>query len=82
MVGFTMRQGNLKYIEPLANNTEQLTFENKGISSGSAPVPQLFDLSSDIAERRNVAGQRPADTARLAAELKRVKRQTRAVPGR
>lgn len=82
MVGYTMRDGQLKYIEPLQDNTQKLTFENKGIESGSAPYAQLFDLSRDVAETTNLATQRPADTARIAAELKRVKAQTRADRGR
>jgi hypothetical protein len=50
-----LRQGNWVFIPPHdgpAVNT------NTGIETGNAPEPQLYDLSLDIGQIRNAAGER------------------------
>ena len=42
---------------------------------GNAPVPQLYRVSKDPCERRDVAAQYPEIVEKLAAELERVKNE-------
>ncbi len=82
VAGFAIREGNLKYIAPMRNPEQAAFVAGKGIESAASRQPQLYDLSSDIAERRNLARERPADVARLAALLAQVEAQTRATTDR
>jgi arylsulfatase A-like enzyme len=69
VAGFTIREGSLKYIAPMRDPDQAEFVAGKGIESGASSVAQLFDLSSDIGERRNIAGQREDDVARLQSRL-------------
>ena len=42
---------------------------------GNNPQPQLYDLATDIGERRNVAALYPAQVDQLATLLRRVRDQ-------
>jgi arylsulfatase A-like enzyme len=78
VAGFAIREGSLKYIAPMRNPEQAAFVAGKGIESAASRQPQLYDLSSDIGEQRNLARERPADVARLAALLAKVEAQTRA----
>ncbi|MBU7579404.1 MAG: arylsulfatase, partial [Porphyrobacter sp.] len=82
VAGFAIREGALKYIAPMRNPEQAAFVAGKGIESAASRQPQLYDLSGDIGERRNLAAGRPADVARLAALLAEVEGQTRAVTDR
>jgi arylsulfatase A-like enzyme len=53
-----------------------------GWSKGQTQSPQLYDMTSDPEETRNLADQQPAEVARLSALLKRIIDQGRSTPGR
>jgi arylsulfatase A-like enzyme len=78
VAGFAIREGSLKYIAPMRNPEQAAFVAGKGIESAASRQPQLYDLSRDIGERRNLASERPGDVARLAALLAKVEAQTRA----
>jgi arylsulfatase A-like enzyme/polygalacturonase len=58
-------RGGWKYIEPGPGEL----LNEKGIETGNASVPQLYDLGRDIGEKTNVAAQHPDRTSKLAALL-------------
>jgi arylsulfatase A-like enzyme len=78
VAGFAIREGSLKYIAPMRNPQQAAFVAGKGIESAASRQPQLYDLSRDIGERRNLVSERPGDVARLAALLAKVEAQTRA----
>ena len=78
VAGFAVREGTLKYIAPMRNPEQAAFVAGKGIESAASRQPQLYDLRTDLGERRNLAAERPADVARLAAQLAEVERRTRA----
>jgi arylsulfatase A-like enzyme len=55
--GLALRDGTWKYIAP--NNGQKLN-SNTNTELGNDSAPQLYDLSSDIGETRNIAAQQPA----------------------
>jgi arylsulfatase A-like enzyme len=61
-----LREGHWKLIQ---TNKGPAVNQNTNIELGSATAPQLYDLSSDIGERNNVADQHPE---RVQAMLKRL----------
>ncbi|MCU7548806.1 arylsulfatase [Chitinophagaceae bacterium LB-8] len=61
---------NWKYIVPNGNHSfDKLT----GIETGSAPVPQLYDLSKDIGEQVNLAESYPEKVKELSQLLQQIK---------
>ena len=63
-------KGNWKYIEP---NTNQPFNKLTGIELGNDPKPQLYDLSKDLGEKNNLAGQYPNKVKLMAEELVKIK---------
>ena len=47
---------------------------------GNDPQPQLYDLSADLGERRNVAGEHPEVVRELTARLDRIRQDGRSRP--
>jgi len=47
---------------------------------GNDPQPQLYDLTVDLGERRNVAGEHPEVVRDLAARLERIREEGRSRP--
>lgn len=76
--GFALREGALKYIAPMRNPQQALFVKEKGIESGASNVPQLYDLSADIGETRNLATSRPQDVKRLQARLRLIEMRKQA----
>ncbi len=70
-------KGKWKYIEP--NNGARFN-QNTGTELGNDPEPQLYDLSADIGETRNLAPQNPAIVGELAAMLKTIRARGRSRP--
>lgn len=55
-----LRDGNWKYIPAASKATKDPKFlKKKGVVSGLSYQPQLYDLSTDIAEENNLAAQMP-----------------------
>jgi arylsulfatase A len=50
------------------------------IELGNDPQPQLYDLSVDLGERRNVAGEHPEVVHELSARLARIRQDGRSRP--
>lgn len=74
---YGIRSGRLKYIAPAVHPESAAFIATKGIEAGVSKTPQLYDLSRDPGETRNLAASRPADVARMARLLDGVlKRRT------
>ncbi|AUD07184.1 sulfatase family protein [Spirosoma pollinicola] len=63
-------RGTWKYIEP--SNGPVLN-KDTNIETGYAPMPQLYDLKTDLGETKNLAEKYPQITTELAALLKSVR---------
>ncbi|MBE9460684.1 arylsulfatase [Dyadobacter subterraneus] len=63
-------KGNWKYIEP--NNNEPFN-KLTGTELGNDSKPQLYDLSKDLGEKTNLAGQYPNKVKLMAEELAKIK---------
>jgi hypothetical protein len=50
------------------------------IELGNGPQPQLYDLSVDLGERRNVAAEHPEAVRDLTARLDRIRQNGRSRP--
>ena len=72
--GIALRQGTWKYIEP---NKRQRISQDTGIELGNSAEPQLYDLSQDPGETKNLAAEMPDRLRELAAELDGLKKAGR-----
>jgi arylsulfatase A-like enzyme len=68
-------RGNWKYIEPFEGRSYHPL---KKFETGNLPEPQLYDLSADIGESRDLATDHPSMVAELAALLAAVRTQSAA----
>ena len=66
-----LRQGPWKYIAPFSGETPDW-LANKDVRSGLESEPQLYNLSVDIQERRNLADKDPKRVERMASRLKAI----------
>lgn len=66
----SLLKGGWKYIEPSAGVS---LLKDTNIESGADPKPQLYDLRTDLAERKNRASDQPEKVAELAALLAQLK---------
>jgi arylsulfatase A-like enzyme len=65
-----MRNGNWSYIP--ANDGPAIS-PTTGIETGHAPAEQLYDLSQDIGQIRNVADEHPDVLQKLTARLQEIR---------
>jgi arylsulfatase A-like enzyme len=65
-----VRQGRWKYIAPGKGPRIQQTTNTE---LGNDPEPQLYDVSSDPGERKNLAAERPGKVRELAALLEKIR---------
>jgi arylsulfatase A-like enzyme len=72
--GIALRRGQWKYIEP---NKRQRISQDTGIELGNSLEPQLYDLSKDPAETKNLAAEMPDKARELASELDELKKSGR-----
>jgi arylsulfatase A-like enzyme len=72
--GLSLRQGQWKYIEP---NKRQKINKETNTELGNDSVPQLYDLSADPGETRNLASEQPARVQSMAAELEKIRQAGR-----
>jgi arylsulfatase A-like enzyme len=70
----SLRQGNWKYIEP--NNKRKINPETN-TELGNDSVPQLYDLSTDPGETRNVASSHSDRVTSMAKALDRIRTANR-----
>ncbi|WP_068544529.1 sulfatase family protein [Thalassotalea crassostreae] len=66
-----LREGNWKYI-PGSKKKHTFIKDNKGIAGGYMKKPQLFDLSNDAGETKNLAEQYPERVKQMDARLKQI----------
>ena len=67
-----VREGNWVYIPPYPGDA---FVTNKAVESGTAPEPQLYDLSVDIGQRANLAAAYPERVRAMAALLAELRRR-------
>jgi arylsulfatase A-like enzyme len=78
---FALRQGHWKYIQPLSPDKEVPGwFSNKDIESGLSAEPQLYDLSADPGEQKNLAASHPAKLEELDGLLRGIMEAGRSRP--
>jgi arylsulfatase A-like enzyme len=66
----SLRLGNWKYIEP---NNKQKINKDTNTELGNDTVPQLYDLSADPGETRNMASSNPDRVTSMATALDRIR---------
>ncbi len=69
---YSLRKGNYKYIQPVKKWLPKWIEEKKNIESGGSFKPQLFDLSKDIREEKNVAEKKTKLVKEMQAEIDRI----------
>jgi arylsulfatase A len=74
---FTMalRQGDWKYIAPVAASTPEW-LKNKKVATGLGKEVQLYNLKTDPSEQNNIAEQNPEKIKELQAKLKEIEKGT------
>jgi arylsulfatase A-like enzyme len=72
--GLALRRRPWKYIEP---NKRQAVNLETNIELGNSPEPQLYDVSKDPGEAKNLAGEMPDKVRELASELEQLKKAAR-----
>jgi len=65
----SLRDGTWKYISPGKGPKVE---PNTNTEMGTDPGPQLYDLSTDLGETRNLAAEHPAKVAEMADKLRRI----------
>jgi arylsulfatase A-like enzyme len=66
----SLRDGTWKYISP---GTGPKIEKSTNTEMGTDPGPQLYDLSSDIGETRNLSAQHPAKARDMAEKLRKIR---------
>ncbi len=69
-----IRRGNKKYIEPNAGPGRN---PGTGTETGNDPAGQLYDLSQDLAEKNNLASERPDERQALRTQLDKIRSEGR-----
>lgn len=70
-VTLSLRHGNYKYIHPTTKTASWIK-DQKNIESGTSVKPQLYDLSSDIKEEKNIADKQPEILKIMHNEIERI----------
>jgi len=65
----SLRFNQWKYIAPVKNNNVASFLAHKNIEGGFSKTPQLYDLSKDINEQNNLAGDNPKLVEKLQLRL-------------
>jgi len=69
---FSLRMGNYKYIHPSNSTAVKWIDYVKNIQSGVSKSPQLYDLSKDKGEHRNIAESNKKIVKQMQAELSKI----------
>ena len=72
--GLALRVGPWKYIEPAKG---QKINSNTNTETGNDAQPQLYDLSTDLGERMNLASQNPDKVMELQLQLDKIRQSVR-----
>lgn len=74
----SIRIGDIKYIEELPEVPNMsIWFQKKNIDTGFAVYPQLYDLSADLREEKNIASENPALLINARKRLAEIRARTR-----
>jgi arylsulfatase A-like enzyme len=68
--GLSLRDGSWKYIAPAKG---MKVAPNTNTATGMDPEPQLYDLSSDLGETKNLATQQPAKLKQMVEMLEKIR---------
>lgn len=71
-----LRDGDWKYIEPFQGKRVPGWLANKAIETGISDKPQLYNLSVDIAEQKNLAEQEPQLVEKYQKKIEEIKNRT------
>lgn len=74
----SLRSANWKYIRPVKGDVPNW-IARKRIEGGGSNKAQLYDLSQDIGEKRNLAEENPAKVMEMEATLKNIEARTNAM---
>lgn len=69
----SLRSGKWKFIEPFTGTTPDWLANKAAIENGLQAQPQLFDLSEDVHEQNDVAGQFPEVVEQLQVRLQQIR---------
>ncbi|MBI9061406.1 MAG: arylsulfatase [Marinilabiliaceae bacterium] len=69
---YSLRMGNYKYIHPSQSKAKRWINSIKGIESGIVEFPELYDLSKDKGEKRNIATENKKLVKQMQAELNHI----------
>ena len=69
-----LRRGDMAYIPP---HEGPAVSAHTNIETGNSPEPQLYDLSADIGQARNLAGERSDEVKAMEARLAEIRGSTR-----
>jgi arylsulfatase A-like enzyme len=75
-----LRSGDWKYIAPQTTPTPEW-MKNKHIATGLAPYPQLYNLKTDTAEKKNVIKEYPRQAASMQKTLEKIRQERGSRPG-
>ncbi len=75
--GLALRAGSWKYIEPAKGPKVNA---NTATEMGNDPAPQLYDLSTDLGETKNLAAEHPGKVQELQTLLDRIRAAGRSRP--
>jgi arylsulfatase A-like enzyme len=70
--GLALREGTWKYIPPSQGPKMN---EANNIETGADPAPQLYDLKSDIGEKKNLAAAQPERVQKMAETLRKIQKK-------
>ncbi len=74
----SLRKGDWKYIEPFPQGKRLPDFMNdKGVEGGFQHYAQLFNLSDDTGEKRNLSQENPALVSSMQSEIERIRKMTK-----
>jgi arylsulfatase A-like enzyme len=65
-----LREGTWKYIEPAQGPKKN---KNTNSETGSDPAGQLYDLATDLGEKKNLSSEQAERAAKMAAKLKELR---------
>ena len=68
--GLSLRDGSFKYITPAKG---MKVAPNTNTATGMDPEPQLYDLSSDFGETKNLAAQQPEKLKQMVETLEKIR---------
>jgi arylsulfatase A len=77
----SLRKGDWKYVEPFPKEKRLPDFmNNKGVEGGFQHYAQLFNLTDDIGEQRNLSQEKPDLVRSMQSEIEQIRKMTKRSP--